>query len=256
MTIWEPNQYLKFKDKRIRPALDLASQIEVETPQRVIDLGCGTGTSTEILTKKWPQAEITGLDSSDEMLCIAEATHPSITWIRCDLNDWVPNKKYDIIFSNAALQWINPVDSLIASSVEALNERGALAFQVPNNQNSPYSTCINEIASRQRWRKKMERAVNPLRFDSIHYYYDLLSGHVSKINAWETRYFQVMEAHEEILDWVSGTALRPFLQVLSSDEERALFKADLLALYRKAFPINSDGKVLFPFNRQFIIAYK
>ena len=81
MTIWDPDQYLKFRDKRIRPALDLASRIEVEKPQRVIDLGCGTGTSTGVLSDKWPQAEITGIDSSEEMLRKAETAHPSVTWI-------------------------------------------------------------------------------------------------------------------------------------------------------------------------------
>ena len=208
------------------------------------------------MANKWPQAEITGIDSSKEMLREAEAAYPGVNWIQCDLNEWVPDKKYDIIFSNAALQWIDPVHSLIDSSVEALNQGGALAFQVPNNDDSPYLTCIQEAVARRSWKTKMARAVNPLRFDSIHYYYDLLCGRVSKINAWETRYFQVMEDHEAIVDWASGTALRPYLQLLGSEKERELFKADLLALYRIAYPINSDGKVLFPFNRQFIIAYK
>jgi trans-aconitate 2-methyltransferase len=256
MTTWNPDQYLKFRNERTRPALDLASQIEIEKPKRIIDLGCGTGTSTEILANKWPQAEIIGLDSSEEMLIKAKAAHPNITWVKQDLSEWIPDKKCDLIFSNATLQWINPVESLIASSVEALNEGGAFAFQVPNNHDSPYHTCIIEAASRPQWKMKMEQVANPLRYDSINFYYDLLSKRASKINAWETRYFQTMEGPEAILEWVSGTALRPYLQVLDSEEERESFKADLLNFYRKAFPASSDGKVIFPFNRQFLIAYK
>jgi trans-aconitate 2-methyltransferase len=256
MTTWNPDQYLKFSNERTRPALDLASQIEIKKPKRIIDLGCGTGTSTEILAKKWPQAEITGLDSSEEMLNKAQAAHPNITWVKQDLNEWIPDQKYDIIFSNASLQWINPVESLIASSIEALNEGGAFAFQVPNNHDSPYHTCIIEAASRPQWKMKMEQVVNPLRYDSINFYYDLLSKRVSKIIAWETRYFQIMEGPEAILEWVSGTALGPYLQVLGSEKERVSFKADLLNFYRKSFPASSDGKVIFPFNRQFLIAYK
>jgi trans-aconitate methyltransferase len=160
MTTWNPDQYLKFSNERTRPALDLASQIEIKKPKRIIDLGCGTGTSTEILAKKWPQAEITGLDSSEEMLNKAQAAHPNITWVKQDLNEWIPDQKYDIIFSNASLEW------------------------------------------------------------------------------------------------VSGTALGPYLQVLGSEKERVSFKADLLNFYRKSFPASSDGKVIFPFNRQFLIAYK
>lgn len=106
MTTWNPTQYLKFREKRLRPAIDLASKIVVDVPSKIIDLGCGTGTSTALLQEKWPQAKIFGFDSSVEMIEKAKSEFPEITWINADLNDWRPIERYDIIFSNAALQWI------------------------------------------------------------------------------------------------------------------------------------------------------
>ena len=126
MTTWNPNQYLKFREKRSRPAIDLASKIVVEVPSKIIDLGCGTGTSTAILQEKWPQAKIFGLDSSAEMIEKAKSEFPEITWINADLNHWRPIERYDIIFSNAALQWIKNINRLIELVFEGLENGGTL----------------------------------------------------------------------------------------------------------------------------------
>ena len=256
MTDWNPNQYLKFREKRTRPAIDLASRIEVDAPLRVIDLGCGTGTSTAILKKKWPHARIFGLDSSAEMLAKAESEYPEITWIEADLNDWRPLEKYDVIFSNAALQWIKQVDCLIEAAFDGLKSGGAFAFQVPNNENSPYQQCIMTVIEHEKWRDCFRDLINPLRFNSMEFYYELLSKRSSRLDIWETRYYQIMEGPESILEWVSGTFLRPYLKVLDSDLKKEKFKADLLESYRKSYTRTSNGKVIFPFNRQFAIAYK
>jgi trans-aconitate 2-methyltransferase len=119
---------------------------------KIIDLGCGTGTSTAILQEKWPQAKIFGLDSSAEMIEKAKSEFPEITWINADLNDWRPIERYDIIFSNAALQWIKSINRLIELTFEGLENGGALAFQVPNNENSPYQQCVITLAKQEKWR--------------------------------------------------------------------------------------------------------
>ncbi|MCG8527833.1 MAG: methyltransferase domain-containing protein [Opitutales bacterium] len=183
MTTWNPEQYLKFANKRTRPALDLASQIKVESPKRIIDLGCGTGTSTSVLASKWPDSEITGLDSSAEMLDKARTENPELKWEQSDLQEWTPEGNYDVIFSNATLQWIDPIESLLTSCMESLNPGGAFAFQVPNNLNSPYHLCIIEVAKSPRWAEKTKNAINPLRYDSTGFYYDALTSLSSGVDA-------------------------------------------------------------------------
>lgn len=256
MTIWNPDQYLKFANKRTRPALDLATQIGVESPKRIIDLGCGTGTSTTVLASKWPDAEITGQDSSAEMLEKARTENPELKWEQSDLHNWTPDGNYDVIFSNATLQWVNPVEPLLTSCMESLNPGGAFAFQVPNNLSSPYHLCIIEVAKLPQWAEKTKDVINPLRYDSMGFYYDVLTSLSSGVDAWETCYFQIMDDAESIVEWVTGTGLRPYLQALDTDDEREQFKADLLVEYQKSFAKREDGKVIFPFNRQFVIAYR
>ncbi len=256
MTAWNPNQYLKFREKRTRPAIDLASKIEVVTPSKVIDLGCGTGTSTAILKEKWPNAKIYGLDSSSDMLERAESEFPEITWIKADLNDWRPMENYDIIFSNATLQWIIKVDRLVELAFEGLTNGGALAFQVPNNEDSPYQQCIITLAGQDEWSGVFRDLINPIRYSPMKFYYEMLSKRSSRMDIWETRYYQIMDGPESILEWVSGTGLRPYLEALGTDLEQEKFKTELLELYRESYPRSSNGKVLFPFNRQFVIAYK
>jgi trans-aconitate 2-methyltransferase len=105
---WNPSQYLKFADERTRPCRDLAARIAVTNVRRVIDLGCGPGNSTAVLHERWPHAEFTGLDSSVEMIESARRAYPAQRWMVDDIARWaaVQDGKYDVVFSNAALQWV------------------------------------------------------------------------------------------------------------------------------------------------------
>lgn len=256
MTTWNPTLYLKHSRARTRPALDLANQIPLEDPKRIVDLGCGTGTSTRILSTRWPNATVEGIDSSTDMLETAASESDKIKWTCLDLRDWIPEERYDIIFSNATFQWLDPINGLFERIVASLESGGVFAFQVPNNEDAPYHLCIVEVANRGKWKHLLNDVIGPLRYDSMSYYFDLLSGSSTRIDAWETRYYQVMEGAEAIVDWVCGTGLLPYLQALPEESLRTEFKDDLLELYRASFPPTADGKILFPFNRQFVVAQK
>src|SRR5262249_22516447 len=103
---WDANLYLKFACQRARPATDLIAQIELENPKHIIDLGCGTGNSTEQLHRRWPQANLAGLDNSSEMLGQARSNHPDWQWIESTIEQWSPATAFDLIFSNACLHWL------------------------------------------------------------------------------------------------------------------------------------------------------
>src|SRR5580693_8388621 len=103
---WNPDVYLQFAAPRARPAADLLARVPDINPGRVIDLGCGPGNSTALLAARWPDASLEGLDSSQAMLAEARASGVKAEWIEDDIARWRPVWCYDLIFSNATLQWL------------------------------------------------------------------------------------------------------------------------------------------------------
>jgi len=256
MPSWDPTLYLKFADERTRPSLDLVSGIVLAEPERVIDLGCGPGNSTAVLQQKWPEAEIYGLDSSAEMITQARAADDSIHWILSDIKDWNPDQPFDLIFSNAALQWVPDHETIFPQLIAHLKPAGGLAVQLPYHYESPLHRIIQEVSHQSKWSHLMEGPRTALIQHDTSFYYELLSPLCRKVKLWETRYYHLMADAEAILNWISGTGLRPYLEALESDDARAEFKQFVLDGYRQAYPKQTDGKVIFPFCRQFMQAYK
>src|SRR5436190_12866644 len=120
---WDAKQYLRFADERAQPALDLLARIDLATPRRIVDLGCGPGNSTGLLRDRWPEAAITGLDSSADMLAAARRDHPGIEFVVGDIASWAPAQPYDLVFSNAALQWVGNHEHLLPQLIEAVVAR-------------------------------------------------------------------------------------------------------------------------------------
>src|SRR5277367_1378727 len=134
MPTWNPYQYLKFAEERSRPCRDLATRVEVAAPQRIIDLGCGPGNSAEVLSARWPNAAITGLDSSSAMIDAARAAAPRGEWRIGDIAAWAKGEeRFDVVFSNAALQWVGDHAAVFPQLLSRVAEGGALAVQIPGN---------------------------------------------------------------------------------------------------------------------------
>jgi trans-aconitate 2-methyltransferase len=255
---WDANLYLKFSGQRARPATDLIAQIELEDPRRVIDVGCGTGNSTEQLHRRWPRAELTGLDNSPEMLKQARAGHPEWKWIESSVERWTPDSTFDLIFSNACLHWIADHARLFPRLVSYLAPGGALAVQMPNSYDLPAHTVMAEVAADPAapWARTLAGASETYSVRPLAFYYETLRKLASRLNIWQTEYLQVMDGPQAILDWVRSTAMRRFTEPLPNDEQRRLFEHRCLERYQQAYPANDQGKTLFPYRRMFIIAYR
>jgi trans-aconitate 2-methyltransferase len=258
MPAWDPNLYLRYANERARPATDLIAQIHLESLARIVDLGCGPGNSTEQLKQRWPDAAITGVDNSPEMLAQAKANHPNWQWVLCDIEAWRPEPAADLIFSNAAFHWVPGHATLFRSLIHAVVPGGALAAQMPNNFHSAAHSVIKEVAETgdPRWAKEMASASGAFTVQPAAFYYDVLRKHASRVDIWETEYQHVMDGPRAIFDWIRSTGMRPYLDRLADPEQRKLFEEMCLEGFQEAYRANDQGKVLFPFRRMFIVAYR
>jgi trans-aconitate 2-methyltransferase len=250
---WDPAQYLKFAGPRLRPALDLLQRIDVEVPQVVYDLGAGAGNVTRLIKARWPEAYVVGVDSSAEMLEKAAAENPDIEWQQADLASWRPSRPADIIYSNAALHWLDNHDRLMADLLSGLKPGGVLAVQMPRNFGARSHTSITETALDGPWRKVLEPLLRPSPAADPAVYYDLLAPRAAALDIWETEYLQVLDGANPVKEWTKGTWLSPLLAALE-EPERSRFEAAYGERVAKAYKPRSDGKTLFPFRRMFLIA--
>jgi trans-aconitate 2-methyltransferase len=255
MASWNPHSYLRFDEERTRPAIDLASRIKTDSPETVVDLGCGPGNSTLVLRERWPLARVIGLDSSPEMIASAREAYPLQEWILGALESWSAGSPVDVVFSNAALQWVPGHVGLVQNLLAQVSQGGALAFQIPSADYSEVRTFIHDIAGDEAWAARMDGALSALTMEPPEVYYDALATGAQSVDIWETEYCHVMESPAAIVDWISSTGLRPFLAALDSDAEKQRFVALLTERVEAAFPRRVDGRVLFPFKRTFVIAY-
>src|SRR5215471_14224998 len=144
MPTWNPSQYLKFAEERTRPCRDLAARVELPAGARIIDLGCGPGNSTEVLAERWPEADLTGLDRSRDMIAKATAAHPDWRWMTGGIAEWATTdgEPYDLAFSNAALQWV-PDHATVFPRL--LSRAAILAVQAPGNWDGPAHQTMREV---------------------------------------------------------------------------------------------------------------
>ena len=254
--MWNPETYLKFDDQRTRSARELAGRIPFENPELIYDLGCGPGNSTCVLAESWPEARLIGVDNSPEMLTRAGQDGPvDTTWLEADLCEFIPQDRPDIIYSNATYQWIDGHANLFPKLIDAVRSNGVLAVQMPQNFDAPSHYYLREIATNGPWKEKVAGAVRRAPVAQPKDYYDWLAPWAATIDIWQTEYCQILSGEDPVLAWVSGTALRPFLNLLEG-AEREEFVAHYGRALNRAYPRRSDGTTLFPFKRLYMVVQK
>ena len=255
--MWDADQYLRFEAERTRPFEDLMAQVFRKTATRIVDLGCGTGNLTRLLAQRWPEAQVTGVDSSAEMLqaAVTLTIDGRLDFQQADLAAWSPGGPVDLLISSAAWQWIADHERLIDHCVGMLGPRGTLAVQMPCRFETSSQTVIEEVSADPRWAGQL-RGVG-LHRQSVHpvgWYADRLSRRGFAVNAWETMYLHPLTGENPVLEWLRGTALRPLLARLN-ETQQVDFLTDLGERLRGEFP--PCGEVtFFPMPRLFFVAQK
>lgn len=249
---WDPKLYLDFEDERTRPAAELLSRVFHKNPVHVIDLGCGPGNSTALLARRWPKAKLEGLDSSEAMLDQARRSGINAIWHSGDIPGWRPQRRYDVIFTNATIQWIAGQDELLPRLMSFLEKDGVLAFQVPCNFNEPSHRLMRDVAQEGPWAARLKGVRNQV-LGSAQGYYDLLEPHSASLDIWRSEYLHVLAGEDAVFRWVSGSGLRPFTGALSGKELEG-YIAEYKMRLKKAYPERPSGKTLLPFKRLFVVA--
>ncbi|MGY2873697.1 trans-aconitate 2-methyltransferase [Marmoricola sp. URHA0025 HA25] len=256
---WDPERYLTYADERGRPFVELLARVPAEQPATVVDLGCGPGNLTRLLTQRWPDARVVGIDSSPEMIESARKLESAVAFEVADLRDWVSTGSttgVDVLVSNATLQWVPGHLDLLPALVEAISPGGWLAFQVPGNFDEPSHTLRDELAAETPYRQHTGGVATPTAHDAATYLAALADLGCS-VDAWETTYLHVLQGDDPVFTWVSGTGARPTLQALEAADPalRARFEDEFRRRLRAAYPDTGRGVVL-PFRRVFVVAQR
>ena len=253
----DPDQYARFSDERSLPFFTLLARVP-ELPFRdIVDLGCGNGALTRAIAERWPEARVVGLDNSPQMLAgaAAQAIEGRLEFVRGDIATY--GRPADLIFSNAALQWLDDHERSFPRLASLIAPDGALAVQMPANFEAPSHVLLEATARAGPWAAKLAswqmHVVKPLRW-----YVELLQGLGFAVEGWETTYYFVLQGDDPVMEWVKGTQMQPILALLD-EREGAAFCADYASRLRAAYPAGAAGTAgtagtIFPFSRIFFVA--
>jgi trans-aconitate 2-methyltransferase len=250
---WSPQQYHRFGDERLRPPADLLARIPLDAPARIFDLGCGSGRATGLLRGRWPAAEVTGVDSSPAMLAVARREVPGVAFAESDLAHWSAPAAADLLFSNAALHWLDDHQRLFPRLMAQLKPGGVLAVQMPRNHAEPSHQAMLAAAEAGPWRERLKPVLRPSPVATPDVYHQLLRPLAGHLDIWEATYVHELAGENPVAEWTKGTALKPLLDALEGDERDA-FEAEYRARVARAYPPTATGHTLLPFRRLFLVA--
>jgi trans-aconitate 2-methyltransferase len=252
---WSARQYTSFEAERTRPVRDLLATVPTKGTRRAVDLGCGPGNSTEVLAERFPDAAVSGLDSSADMIEAARKRLPGIRFDVGGITEWDEAGPFDVILANAVLQWVPDHETLMPRLMGKLASGGSLAVQMPDNLEEPAHRLMRQVAASGPWAAKLAGAsgARTARRGAT-WYYSLLKPHAGRVDVWHTTYHHVLAGGTDaVVEWFKGSGLRPFLAPLDP-AENAAYLAEYRALLADAYPPQPDGSVLLPFPRLFIVA--
>ena len=264
--MWDATQYLRFGGERSRPFFDLLARVGATDPRYVADLGCGPGTLTAVLARRWPAAKGVGVDNSPEMIAAATASAASnapdsvapesgtVAFTLGDVREWQPERPPDVLVCNAVLQWVPGHQDLLVRWAGQLAPGGWLAFQLPGNFAQPSHAIVREMAASARWAALLTDAELNRQAGDPEEYAELLARPGYEVDAWETSYVHILHGENPVLEWAKGTTLRPVLAVLD-DEQSAGFLREYGERLRAAYKPRTFGTP-FSFRRVFTVLHR
>ena len=247
---WSPEQYHRFQADRFAPFDDLLGLVKIRAGMSVVELGCGTGELTRRLADALPESEVTGVDSSPEMLERANALVGGRVRFKLGTIE-AAEGSWDLVFSHAAIHWIDDHPAIVPRLLSLVRPGGQLAVQLPSNHTHPTHTLITEVASEEPYLSAIGgwRRQSPVL--SINEYAELLyeSG-ASEITVFEKVYPSLLDDADALAEWTRGTTLVPYLERLPEE-----LKEPFMESYRERLrALHSTRPVFYPFRRTLFAA--
>lgn len=249
---WNPKNYARFQDLRLRPALDLLARVDDLPDGDVIDLCCGNGAVGPALNARFPDRRVIGIDASPAMLEAARQAGDYAQLLQADVTEWRPETPPALIFSNAALHWLMDHDVVMPRLAGMLAKGGVLAVQMPRQWGAPSHRFLRDIAA-SLFADRFD-AAQPSPAATAVAYWEMLAP-LGEILAWETEYVQRLDPSEDghpVRAFTQSTVMRPFLERLNATEVEEFCAAYDRAL-GSAYPLLEDGSALLPFRRVFFV---
>jgi len=245
---WNPEQYGRFEQQRAQPFWDLAARVDFDGAKSLLDVGCGTGEMTARLHHDRKLKTTLGIDSSSAMLKKAAGlADKGLSFALADVEHYGPPERYDVVFSNAALQWADHHKSLFIKILNWLNPGGQLAIQMPCNFDHASHFLASDVA------QEMKLKVRQVPLLAPETYAELLWRHgMDPINVWIQVYLHPLRSGREVVEWTKGTLLTWYEKQL--DEPG--FKKFLDEYTRRLLLVTGEGAYLYPFKRLFIVGKK
>ncbi len=211
--MWNPDQYERFKAERAQPFHDLLALVEPRPRMRVADLGCGTGELTRLLHDRLQAEETIGIDSSETMLLKSGAFGgESLRFEQGEIETFVADRPFDLVFSNAALHWVPDHETLFRKLTALLAPHGQLAVQMPANEEHPSHAVAGEVAESLGVSARRSDVIAPERYASLLYELGYARQHV-RVQI----YGHVLESSRAVVEWVKGTLLTDYQRRMSAD---------------------------------------
>ena len=252
---WNPSQYERFRDQRAQPFFDLLGLVRPRPNLHAVDLGCGTGELTRQLHERLHCRATLGVDSSQAMLAKAATfSSPGLSFEAGDLATFAAGEPLDLVFSNAAVQWLDDHRSLFARLAGLLAPAGQLAVQMPANHHHASHVVAKEVAQREPFASALAGYTRQSPVLAPERYAELL--HELGFSEQSVRlqvYGHVLGARTEVVEWVKGTLLTDYERRLSPE----LFQ-DFLREYRAALlpQLSASEPYFYPFARLLIWAVR
>lgn len=252
---WEAAQYLRFEKERSQPFYDLVDLIQAKPNMAIIDLGCGTGNLTRQLHDTLAATSTLGVDLSETMLKkSSEHVTDGLSYRLGDIKDAAQFGKFDLVFSNASLQWVPNHEELFTQLAGIINAEGQLAVQMPANENHLSHKLVSQLATEEPFATALQGYVYKHATQTPEYYSELLYRLGFKERHVRVQIYEhLLKGPEDVVEWTKGTLLTPYRERLTPE-----LYDQFLVTYKERFcaEVGEQRPYFYPFRRMLIWAQK
>jgi trans-aconitate 2-methyltransferase len=242
------------QEQRMMAAVDLLRHVPNSTPRRVAYLRHRPEPMVELLVRRFPNAEIIGIEYSQIAPDLAKTRRLHFDAHDSEVDLSRQESEFDLICVNGTLEMLPSLRQLLARLLSLIAIKGRLAVHIPNDAQEPNRALARMVAAEGPWAKQLVPIAKTRPFnETVEGLYDLFHASCASLEVWETTYILPVESVAAIIDWMRDTSLEPFLRPLD-ERSRRRFLERYSAELARAYPPQPDGKVLLRFPRIFLLA--